>query len=111
MADLVASGLWWGLVTETGLFERVLRLLRERVRDRRFVMTVHAEEEMDEDGLTVFDLERCILSGKIVERQKDREAGDWKYLVRGATLADEEAIVVCKMSPTSKVVLITVYRV
>ncbi len=34
-------------------------------------MTVHAEEEMNDDGLTVFDVEHSILSGAIIERQKD----------------------------------------
>lgn len=47
-------------------------------------MTIHAEEEMDEDSLSIFDVERAILTGDIIERQKDRETGEWKYLVRGS---------------------------
>jgi hypothetical protein len=57
--------------------------MRERIRTRHYVMTLHAEEEMDEDGLTIFDVERGILTGKIIERQKDHNLGDWKYLVQG----------------------------
>jgi len=41
-------------------------------------MTIHAEEEMDEDGLSIFDVERAILTGDIIERQKDRETEEWK---------------------------------
>ncbi len=44
-------------------------------------MTVHGVEEMEADGLTVFDIERSILTGEIVGRQKDRVTGEPKYLV------------------------------
>jgi hypothetical protein len=70
---------------------------------------VHAEEEMDDDELTIFDVEHGILAGTIVERQKDGETGEWKYLIQGPTLAEEEAIVVTKLSPTGKLVILTVY--
>ena len=42
------------------MFEAVLRQLRRKLRARQYVVTVHADEEMDEDGLTVFDVERSI---------------------------------------------------
>ena len=73
-------------------------------------MTLHAEEEMSDDELSIFDVERSLLTGEIVERQKDAEAGDWKYLVKGQTVAGDETIVVAKISPTGKLVIITVYR-
>ena len=41
-------------------------------------MTLHAEEEMDDDGLTIFDVECAILTGEIVQRQKDHGTGEWK---------------------------------
>ncbi|MFQ5594791.1 MAG: DUF4258 domain-containing protein [Anaerolineae bacterium] len=83
--------------------------MQERVRTRQYVMTLHAEEEMDEDELSIFDVERGILTGEIIERQKDRETGEWKYLISGETLAGDEVVVVTKASPTGKLVIITVY--
>jgi hypothetical protein len=74
-------------------------------------MTVHAEDEMDEDSLTIFDEESVILSGKIVERQKEQNTGEWKYLVRGESLTGEPVITVTKISPTGKLVFVTVFRV
>ena len=74
-------------------------------------MTVHAEEEMVNDGLTIFDVERVILAGKITERQKDHRTGEWKYLVKGQSLADNQVVVVAKLSPTANLVIITVYNV
>jgi hypothetical protein len=31
--------------------------MREKIRRRQYVMTLHAEEEMDDDSLTIFDVE------------------------------------------------------
>jgi len=33
-----------------------------------YVVTLHADEEMDEDGLSVFDLENAVLTGLFVLR-------------------------------------------
>ncbi|MEK6751294.1 MAG: DUF4258 domain-containing protein [Chloroflexota bacterium] len=92
------------------MFERILEEIREKVRLRQYVMTLHAEEEMSDDELTIFDIERCLLTGEIVERQKDSNTGEWKHLVKGQTVADDKIIVVLKISPTGKLVFITVYR-
>ena len=83
--------------------------MRELVRTSAYVMTFHGLEEMEADGLTIFDVEHCILTGRIVERQKDRATGEWKYIVRGRTLGGDAAFTVVKVGPTGKLVIITVY--
>ena len=65
----------------------------------------------NDDGLTIFDIERGILTGKVIERQKDRITADWKYLVKDQTIAGREVVVVAKLGPTGKLVIITVYLV
>lgn len=92
------------------MFERVLRRLREKVRVGLYVMTAHAEEEMDAEGLAVFDVESAILNGRISERQRDRETREAKYVLRGRALDDDAIEVVAKLSPTGKMVIVTVYR-
>ena len=47
---------------------RPLTQMREKVRRRLYVMTTHAEEEMDNDSLTIFDVESVILTGEIGRR-------------------------------------------
>jgi hypothetical protein len=42
------------------VFERILNQLREKVRTRQYVMTIHAEEEMDEDGLIFITVYRDV---------------------------------------------------
>jgi len=73
-------------------------------------MTTHAEEEMDDDGLTIFDVESAILTGEIVERQRDSRTRESKYLVRGETVdGSRRAVVVSKFGPTDRLVILTVF--
>ena len=65
------------------MYERILKQMRERIRTRKYVMTFHAEEEMTDDNLSIFDIERVVLTGEIVERQKDKSTKEWKYIVEG----------------------------
>lgn len=91
------------------MFEQILGRMRERIRTRQYVMTLHAEEEMGEDNLTIYDIERGILTGQIWERQRDRVTAEWKYRIRGKTFAGDKVEIIAKLSPTGKLVIITVY--
>ena len=57
--------------------------MRDKVRDRQYVMTLHAEEEMDDDNLSIFDVESGVLTGSIRERQKEQDTAEWKYVIEG----------------------------
>lgn len=92
------------------MFEGELNLMREKIRLRQYVMTIHADEEMDDDNLTIFDVENAILTGSIFERQKDIGTAESKYLVRGKTVDEIDTIVVVsKFGFTGNLIIITVY--
>ena len=91
------------------MFDRVLRRMRALVRAGEYVMTLHGHEEMEADGLTVYDVEHVILTGRIIERQRDRRRNEWNYLVEGETLQGDGAVVVSKIGPTKKLVALTAY--
>lgn len=74
-------------------------------------MTLHAEEEMNDDNLTIYDIEQSILTGEILERQKDRVTAESKYRIRGTTVDGVSVEVIAKLSLTGKLVIITVYLV
>ncbi len=93
------------------MFNRVLYRMREKVRKRQYVMTHHARKEMNEDGLTIYDVERGILTGEILERQRDRVTGEHKYRLKGETINRFEVEVLAKISPTGTLIIITVYVV
>ena len=73
-------------------------------------MTTHADEEADEDGLSVLDIESVILTGAIVERQRDRETHEWKYVVRGQALDGRGAFAVAKFGLLGSLYILTVYE-
>jgi hypothetical protein len=89
----------------------MLLRIRELVRAGRYVVTLHASEEMESDGLTLYDMEHCILVGRVVRRQRDRATGERKFLVHGDALNGIQVVVVAKIGPTGKLVVITVYAV
>jgi hypothetical protein len=91
------------------MYARILKRMQEKIRTRQYVMPLHAEEEMDDDELSIFDVERGILAGQIVERQTDHVTGEWKYLIEGETGSGDPVVVVAKLSITGKLVIITVY--
>lgn len=92
------------------MFEEILKKFRECIRTNSYVVTLHCAEEMDEDGLSIFDVESAILSGTILERQKDKEKGEWKYIIRGRAIDDLIIEIVTKLSHTQKMVFIMVFR-
>ena len=74
-------------------------------------MTQHARKEMNDDRLTIFDVEHAILSGEIVERQRDHETFEPKYRIEGESIEGVPIETVVKISPTGRVVIMTVYRI
>lgn len=83
--------------------------MRNKIRAGDYVMTLHADEEIDVEGLSVFDVERCILTGKIMERQKDEQTGETKYRILGSTISGDLMEVIAKFGPTGRLFIITAY--
>ena len=92
------------------MFKRELRRFRSLVRERQYLLTIHALEKMGVDDVLDEDIVNVILTGHIVERQVDRSTRERRYVLTGTDLAGEPVGVVLKMGPTGKVVVITVYR-
>ena len=73
-------------------------------------MTLHAEEQMEEDGFDIFDVENALLTGSIRRRQTDRQSKERKYLVRGRSADDtRDLVVVVRLGPINLLVILTVY--
>ena len=91
------------------MFDRILNEMRAKVRERKYLMTLHGEEEMNNDCLSIYDVVCGILTGKIMERQRDKVTKEWKYRIIGQTIDGGEVEVIAKLSPTGKLLIITVY--
>ena len=84
--------------------------MRDFVRRGLFVMTTHADEEADADDLSVFDVESAILTGTIVERQKEAQTAEWKYVISGEAIDRRRMSVVAKFGASAQIVyILTVY--
>jgi hypothetical protein len=49
-------------------FDQILQEIQTKIRQEKYVVTLHADEEMEDDQLSIFDVECCILAGEILER-------------------------------------------
>ena len=85
--------------------------IRELIRSLKYVVTLHTSEELEDDNLSILDLENIVLTGQIIERQRDRNTQEVKCVVAGVTLDGIAAEVVVKIGPTGRLIVITVYRV
>lgn len=83
--------------------------LRHLIRTLSYVVSTHAADELDDEDLSIIDLENIVLTGQIVERQRDRATRETKYLVRGVTLEGSPGEVVLKVGHGAKLIIITVY--
>lgn len=92
------------------MHDKVLREFREAIRTLRYVVTIHAEEELTADGYSVFDLEKGVLDGRILERQRDTETAEYKYVIRGPTFSERDIELVAKRGATGMMIIITVYQ-
>ena len=83
--------------------------LRDLVRAKNYVVSHHAADELEDDHLSILDLESIVLTGKIIERQHDQKTDEAKQLIHGRTLEGDEAEAVVKLGFTGKLIFITVY--
>jgi len=93
------------------MFAGVLKKFRDCVRDGKLVVTQHAFEEMNDDDLLQIDIENCILVGEIIERQSDKERGEWKYVISGKSTDGELMEIVLKSGHNGNAVVITTYSI
>jgi hypothetical protein len=74
-------------------------------------MTTHADEEADADDFSVFDIESAVLTGDIIERQKEHETGESKYVISGEAVDGRPVAVVAKFGASGGMLyILTVYE-
>ena len=83
--------------------------LRHLIRTLSYVVSTHAADELEDDNLSILDLESIILTGQVIERQRDRTTRETKYVIQGTTLEGDAGEVVVKVGQHGKLVVITIY--
>ena len=83
--------------------------LRHLIRMLSYVVSTHAADELEDDNLSILDLENVVLTGQIVERQRDRNTRETKYVIQGRTRDGTAAEAVAKVGHTGRLFVITIY--
>jgi len=83
--------------------------LRHLIRTLNYVVSTHAAEELEDDNLSILDLENIILTGQITERQRDAQTRESKIVISGVTLDGHHAQTFVKVGFTGKPIVITAY--
>jgi rRNA processing protein Krr1/Pno1 len=84
--------------------------IRDLVRALNYVVSIHAADELQDDNLSILDLENIVLTGRIIERQRDRHTRETKVVIGGLTREGTAAEAVVKIGPTGTLFFITVYH-
>ncbi|MBA2352157.1 MAG: DUF4258 domain-containing protein [Burkholderiales bacterium] len=82
---------------------------RHLIRTLNYVVSTHAAEELEDENLSILDLENIVLTGQITKRQRDAQTREIKCVVSGVTLDGASAEAVVKVGFTGKLIVITVY--
>jgi hypothetical protein len=85
-----------------------LQKIRQRVIDKRYYLSAHAEEEMWADGLEREDVEHCLLRGFIEKKMTE----DWRgtrYRLEGPSRDGRQMHVICRFHETRDLIVVTLY--
>ncbi len=83
-----------------------LKFIQAQVRNGLYYLTEHADDEAANDGFDIYDVERGILTGKIRKTWTQEN----KYEIIGSALDQRKIGMVCRITTTGKIRIITVYE-
>jgi hypothetical protein len=86
----------------------VLSRIQQRIIDRDYYLSSHAEEEMMDDGFERADIENAILKGAL-EKKMTHDTRGTRYRIEGPSLAGRRMHVVCRFRAEASLIIITVY--
>jgi len=86
----------------------VIEEIREKIRNRDYYLSSHAEDEMAEDGFDRADMEHAILCG-FVEKKLTHDPRGTRYRLEGPALDGRMMHVLCRNKELDSMIIITVY--
>ena len=87
-----------------------IETLRRKIVSSHYELTQHAKDEAADDGFDIEDVESIVLSGKISKTMTKDPRGT-RYVVVGLSKEKKDAEVVCRILPSGKMRVITVYSI
>lgn len=88
--------------------KRAIDKLRDLVREERYQISIHANEEMANDLLEAIDVENAILTGSITKRFTKDPRGA-RYEVTGEATDGRTMAVICRVVAADWLTIVTVF--
>jgi hypothetical protein len=85
-----------------------LQKIKQKIIDRNYYLSSHAEDEMLDDHLERIDVENAILKGKIDKKLTWDKRGT-RYRVEGPATDERMIHVICRFKEDSSLIIVTVY--
>ncbi|MEW6202661.1 MAG: DUF4258 domain-containing protein [bacterium] len=85
-----------------------IQRIRQKILDREYYLSSHAEDEMADDRLEREDIENAILKGKI-EKKLTRDVRRTRYRIEGPAKDGRPINVICRLKEDNGLIIITVY--
>ncbi|HEX8998276.1 MAG TPA: DUF4258 domain-containing protein [Blastocatellia bacterium] len=85
-----------------------IQKIRQKIIDRAYYLSAHAEEEMAADGFERSDVETAIFKG-MIEQKITEDVRGTRYRIEGPAKDGRMMHVICRFRADSQLVLVTVY--
>ncbi len=85
-----------------------LQKIRQRIIDRNYYLSSHAEEEMLDDDLERKDVENAILKGWM-DKKMTLDIRGTRYRIEGPAMDGRLIHVLCRFRESANLIIITVY--
>ena len=85
-----------------------IQRIRQKILDRDYYISSHAEDEMREDQLKRSDVEHAILKGKI-DRKLTKDIRGTRYKIEGPAKDGSIIHVICRFKVGRSLIIITLY--
>jgi len=85
-----------------------LKKIRQKIIDRDYYLSSHAEEEMLDDELERIDVENAIIKGRI-EKKLTEDVRGTRYRIEGPARDGRLIHVICRFKEDANLIIITVY--
>jgi hypothetical protein len=85
-----------------------IQRIPQKIIDRAYYLSSHAEEEMLDDELTRDDIENAILKGRI-EKKLSEDIRGTRYRIKGPARDGRLIRVICRCNDDADVIIVTVY--
>ena len=87
----------------------IIDKIRQKVRNRDYYLSSHAEEEMAEDGFERRDVENAILQG-FIQKKLTHDLRGTRYRIEGSATDGRLMRVLCRFKEAGQLIIVTVYE-